>query len=127
MWLLDTDVLICHLRGKQVARDWLVEARSADNLCASVVTVVELIGGMRAAEKAPVLRLVSSLQILPVTETIARRAGELMRIYRASHQGVSIADYLIAATADIEGADLATLNVKHYPMLAGLRPAFKLD
>ncbi|MDR1238375.1 MAG: type II toxin-antitoxin system VapC family toxin [Propionibacteriaceae bacterium] len=127
MRLLDTDVLICHLRGKQVAHDWLVEARIADKLCASVVTVVELIGGMRSAEKAQVLRLVSSLRILPVTEVVARRAGEFMRIYRASHQGVSTADYMIAATADIEGAYLATLNVKHYPMFADLRPAFKLD
>jgi predicted nucleic acid-binding protein len=30
----------------------------------------------------------------------------------------------IAATADVVGAELVTLNVKHFPMLKGLKPAF---
>ena len=31
----------------------------------------------------------------------------------------------IAATAEIHGAELLTLNVKHFPMAHGLKPAFR--
>jgi predicted nucleic acid-binding protein len=31
---------------------------------------------------------------------------------------------VIAATAEIHEAELLTLNVKHFPMLEGLAPAF---
>lgn len=54
------------------------------------------------------------------------RDGELMRTYRRSHVGVGTADYLIAATAEVHGAELATLNVRHFPMFPDLRPPFPL-
>ncbi|MBK8447198.1 MAG: type II toxin-antitoxin system VapC family toxin [Micropruina sp.] len=127
MILVDTDVLIAHLRGVRVARDWLHRARLADPLAVSVVTVAELTGGMRSGERAAVHRLLSAFRIEPVTEAIGRRAGEFMRQYRRSHTGIATADYLIAATADERGAALATLNVRHFPMLDDLQPPFVLD
>jgi predicted nucleic acid-binding protein len=45
---------------------------------------------------------------------------------RRSRRGIGLGDYLVAATADVRGLDLATLNVKHFPMFKGLRPAFRL-
>ncbi len=38
----------------------------------------------------------------------------------ASH-GVGLADAIVAGTAESQGAELKTLNTKHYPMLRGLR------
>jgi hypothetical protein len=35
-----------------------------------------------------------------------------------------LADAIIAATAEAENADLKTLNIKHYPMIKGLKPAY---
>jgi predicted nucleic acid-binding protein len=35
-----------------------------------------------------------------------------------------VVDYVIAATAELSGARLATLNVKHFPMIPDLRSAF---
>ena len=46
------------------------------------------------------------------------------RWYRCSHPGIDIADYLIAATADLLGEQLVTLNVKHFPMFEGLVPPY---
>ena len=37
---------------------------------------------------------------------------------------IGLGDYLIAATALIEGLELATLNVRHYPMFPGLARPF---
>jgi predicted nucleic acid-binding protein len=54
--------------------------------------------------------------LLEVDERIAVRAGLMVRQYRKSH-GVGLADAIIAATAEVEDARLATLNVKHFPML----------
>lgn len=128
MTLVDSDVLIAHLRGVPQARRWLRETRSeAGPLHASVVSVVELTGGMRSAERHEVWRLLGALRIEPVSEIIARRAGEFMRTYRASHRSIGLGDYLISATADVRGLELATLNVRHFPMLKRLRPPFRLD
>jgi predicted nucleic acid-binding protein len=41
-----------------------------------------------------------------------------------AHSGIGLGDYLIAATALTEGLELATLNVRRYPMLPGLARPF---
>lgn len=129
MILVDTDVLIAHLRGVEAAHEWFVEARSRARgpLSASVVTCTEILGGMRAPEKSSVVRLLGTLRLRPVTEVVARRAGELMREYRRSHSAIGIGDYLVAATAEVQGFELATLNVKHFPMFPGLRAPFRIS
>ena len=126
MILVDTDVLVWSLRGSEAARAWLRGAREREPLAISVVTVAELTGGMRSSEKARVWSLLAALRAEPVTEVIARRAGEFRREYRASHAAISTPDYLIAATADVLGAPLATLNVRHFPMYEGLRAPFEV-
>lgn len=126
MTLVDSDVLIAHLRGDPDARGFLVESRRRGPLHTSVITVAEITGGMRSAERARVWRLLASLIVEPVTEAIALRAGEFGRTYRRSHQGIGLADLLIAATCRELGLQLVTLNVRHYPMYADLRPAFTL-
>jgi predicted nucleic acid-binding protein len=125
--LVDTDVLIASLRGNEVARDWLHDARTrTGRLAVSVVTNTEIIGGMRAPERRELARLLGSLRPLPVTDMIAHRAGELRRRYRRSHEGIGVVDYLVAATAQVHGLELATLNTRHFPMFDGLQPPFRL-
>lgn len=126
MRLVDSDILIAHLRGAAPARDWLLDARAEGPLAISVVSIAQLIGGMRGAELREVWRLLASFRAEPVTEIIARRAGDFMREYRRSHSGIGLGDYLIAATADVNGYEPATFNVKHFPMFQNLRPPFKL-
>jgi len=50
-----------------------------------------------------------------------------MRTWRRSHSGIGTSDYLIAATALELGMDLATLNVRHYPMFPDLTPPFTVS
>ena len=125
MILIDSDVLIEHLRGNADARDWLVQARRTSGpLAMSVISVTEIAGGMRSPERREVMRLLGSMQRFEVTEQVAWRAATLMREYRRSHSGIGLGDYLIAATALTEGLELATLNVRHYPMFTALKRPF---
>jgi predicted nucleic acid-binding protein len=125
--LVDSDVLIANLRGIDSAHTWLLKARTEQGpLAVSVVTVAEIIGGMRSPERREVNRLLSTLRTLPLTEAIAHRAGEFRRRYRRACTNIGIADYLIAATADLHGLPLATLNVKHFPMFDGLCAPFQI-
>lgn len=122
--LVDSDVLIAHLRGDERARQFLVERRRHGRLHTSAVSVAEITGGTRSAERPAVWQLLGSLTTAPVTERIAIRAGEFARTYRRSHRAIGIADYLIAATAAELGLALATLNTRRFPMFEALRPAF---
>ena len=67
------------------------------------------------------------METQPVTELIARDAAALMRRYRRSHASIGVADYLIAATVLARGYELATLNVRHFPMFPDLQAPFQLN
>jgi predicted nucleic acid-binding protein len=70
------------------------------------------------------MRLLAGFQWVDVNGDIAERAGELGRRFRRSHPGISSVDLIIAATALELNAELATSNVRHFPMFPGLRPAY---
>ena len=120
--LLDTDVLVDFLRGHSKAVAF-VTARSTRIILSSIV-VAELYAGVRGdREQAALEELVSLFRVVPVSGEIAKQGGLYKRDYGKSH-GVGLADAILAATAEAENAELKTLNVKHYPMLKGLRPAY---
>ncbi len=119
--LFDSTILIAHLRGDERATRLLVDAVDGVAL-ASVISRTEIEGGMRSGERAEVARLFDGLNLVPVTDAVARRAGAHLRAHRRSHPGVDVADYLIAASAEEAGATLVTLNVEHFPMFKEMRP-----
>ena len=57
MILLDSDVVIAHLRGTEPARDWQLTARRQQPLAISALTIAEVAGGMRSGETPRVLGL----------------------------------------------------------------------
>lgn len=79
---------------------------------------------MRSGERRAVTRLLDSLRALPVDRLVAWQAGEFRRRFHRSHGAVGIADYLIAATAQVLGYELATLNLRHFPMIPDLAAPF---
>lgn len=117
----DTSVLIDTLRGVPAAREAIIAARDGHHeLTASVLTKTELLSGMRSPEKTVTRQLVNAITWVAVTDEIAEAAGELGRAYRNSHHGIGVVDYVIAATVEHLGAQLWTLNLKHFPMFPGL-------
>lgn len=119
--VVDTSVLIDHLRGHDEARATLQAALDrGDRLVASLVTKVEVLAGMRAAEESATRELLSALDWIAVDDAIAERAGHLANRYLRSHPGVDPVDYIIAATAEELEAQLWTRNLKHFPMFPEL-------
>jgi hypothetical protein len=114
--LIDTDVLIDHLRGVEQAKRFLRERReSGDLLYSSVITHAELLAGARPPEEPLLRALVGNLQAVVIDAAIAEQAGFYCRQYSKSH-GLLLPDALIAASAKSVDATLVTLNAKHFPM-----------
>jgi predicted nucleic acid-binding protein len=123
--LLDTTVAVDHLRGDQAAVDLLKGLVEDDEtLAASEVVRFELVAGVRDDELPALERFFSAVSWVSVGEDVARAAGELARKYRRANSGIDAADYLIAATALLLEAELLTTDVRHFPMLEGLRPPY---
>ncbi len=123
--LLDTSVLIDHLRGDSAAREALAEAAvQGHRLASSVLVKVEVLAGMRPAEERRTRRLLDTLDWIEVDDDIAERAGLLANRYLPSHPGVDPVDHVIAATAELHDAVLWTRNVKHFPMFPELEPPY---
>lgn len=123
--LIDTSVLIDHLRGLAPAVDRLTAALDAgDELWSVTVVRTEILAGARPGEEASITRLLHLLRWVDVTPELADAAGRLAATYLRSHPGVDTVDYLVAAGAEHLDAELLTLNVRHFPMFPSLHSAY---
>ncbi len=122
--LVDTSILVDHLRGHEPARSLLRTEQAAGQLRASEITRLEVLAGMRSREEIPTRALLASLHWYPVDENVAEEAGRLGRRWLPSHGGIDGADLAIAATASLHRLRLLTRNVKHFPMIPDLRPPY---
>ncbi len=121
--LVDTDVLIDFLRGNDKAITFIDEF--SPHIILSPIVVAELYAGVKGTNELSVLdNFVSLFRVVPINSDIAKAGGLYKRDFGKSH-GVGLADAILAATANKENAELKTLNVKHYPMIRGLKPAYK--
>jgi len=122
--VVDTSVLIDFLRGHREAQLLLERERSTAPLHACEITRLEVLAGMRESEEEPTRAMLSTLLWHPVDEAVAEEAGALGRRWLSSHHTMDGADLAIAATAIVNQARLLTLNVRHFPMFAGLEPPY---
>jgi len=122
--LIDTDIIIDFLRGFDKAVRYI--KTNSEEIVLSVITVAELYAGVKGNDEHEELDdFIALFPILQITTEVAMIGGLYKREYFKSH-GVGLADGLIAASAEIHDAVLKTLNIKHYPMIKGLKsPYFK--
>jgi hypothetical protein len=112
--LLDTEVLVEYLRGREEAVGYL-EGLASD-LYVSVISIAKLFAGVRGDEEERSLwQLLLAFDAVPVSEKVARTGGLYRRDYGPSH-GTGLADAIIAATAAETGAKLVSCNRRHFPM-----------
>lgn len=118
-YLIDTNILIDHLRGDAVAGRFLHDVESGRlQATISVITECELLASpaLTPREERHVIALLELLPRVAVTSRVARLAADLRRRYT-----ITIADALIAATALRGHATLVTRNVKDFRAVRGLR------
>jgi tRNA(fMet)-specific endonuclease VapC len=126
-YLLDTNVLSEVIKKRPepavLARLREIEPRS---VFTSVVCVTELRYGARRRSGAEALweriarEVLSRVRILPLGETEALRAGDLLADMEAAGQPIGIEDILIGATALEASLTVATRNVRHFQRIRGL-------
>lgn len=124
--VVDPSVLIDHLRGHAAAVRCLRDALArGDELWSVTVVRTEVLAGARPSELAQTRTLLDSLRWLDVTPELADEAGALAAPWLRSHRHVDTLDHLVAAATVRLGATLLTQNVRHFPMIEGLRPAYE--
>ena len=120
LYVLDSTVLIDYLRGRPaVGRVQAMEPRG-DRPATTAINVEEVVRGLRAEEAHAAERLVDGLLVLTIDREAGWQAGEWRRDFAAHGVTLGQADCLVAATAMVSGATLATGNPKDFPM-DGLR------
>lgn len=82
---------------------------------------MELYAGVKGTREGRQLDLmIAHAKVQDVTGEIGVLAGKYLNQYRPSN-GLDVIDALIAATSKINGIQLATLNIKHFPMFEELK------
>lgn len=120
--LLDTCVLVDLLRRNARAEQAVLDFDEPPRVCA--VSRMELHAGARSQrEQARIDAVLAAFPEVEVAADVFKGAGAFLRHYGKSH-GLDIPDALIAATAEHHRLKLATLNVKHFPMFARLKPVY---
>jgi len=106
--LLDTDVLIDHLRGAR--RVSVAPAAGAY----SSITRAELYAG-RGTDEMVIDDLLGAYDEVPVARRIAEEAGRIRR-----EHGLSMPDAIVASTAILTRRELATRNRRDFARVPGL-------
>ncbi|KKS31993.1 MAG: putative ribonuclease VapC [Candidatus Amesbacteria bacterium GW2011_GWA2_42_12] len=117
----DTSIFIDKLRGGKRWDEFVESVEGDVNLYLPTIVVFELYSGKstkRAGEVKKLNQVIKYFERVELTEQIARRAGE---IYRDGVKDLQVPDYVIAATALELGAEVMTLNRKHFAKIPGVR------
>lgn len=122
--LIDTTVLInAERRGQS-----LDQAIGDRDRAMSVITANELLNGVhraqtnagRARRSAFVEHVISAMEPLPITTTIARAHAEIWAELEKNGDLIGAHDLWIAATALSHGMDIATANTRDFGRVPGL-------
>jgi predicted nucleic acid-binding protein len=115
--VLDTDIVINLLKKQdEVVAQFLTLVESKTSILISPIVVAEIYAGAYPREHKDIEAFFSLCQLVTTDADIARTAGGYANRYRKAFQGISLEDYLLAATARNHRCPLWTGNRKHYPM-----------
>lgn len=120
IYLPDTNILIGIVTGRREYASLLREFIEQRHLLATCSIVVsEVYAGMRPSEEANTSALLESLEFLPVTYEISKRAGLMRRELAKKGRVLTVADATIAAVAMENQCVLVTENAKDF-QISGL-------
>lgn len=123
MVVFDTSLIIDYLRrkkGEKTPFEKIIEKLKRNELSVPVLSLQELYQGKsmdKEGEEIRIQKILLPFNVLAYSVEIAKKAG---KIVRDSNNSVAFVDAAIAATAIINGAQLATLNLKDFEKIKGL-------
>jgi len=112
---LDSDVVINLLKKKEETLTKLQELGTCEFYISPTV-IAEVYAGARPKEKEQIEALFSYFKSVDINEEVGVITGNYANTFRKAFQGISLEDYMIAATAKFYSLQLWTYNKKHYPM-----------
>jgi predicted nucleic acid-binding protein len=115
-FLLDSDVIIWHLRGRKEVTEVLRDLQRFGLPACSALSVLEIQLGVKRGEEEKTDRFLKSLRIFDVDMEIASKAAQLIRERKAKGITLDLPDSVIAATCILHELILVTYNIKHYPI-----------
>jgi predicted nucleic acid-binding protein len=119
-YLLDTGLVLRHLRGQRRAVRLLSGLGKIGRLAVSAITRLEVHAGMRPDEQYATTKLLSRFITYDLDRELAERAGDLIRERQERHGALSVPDAIIAATALTHGLTLVTLSRADFEGIPGL-------
>jgi len=130
--ILDTSILIASERRGDSVRNILLQAKAAVgefDVAISAVSAVELTHGIfqartiadRERRRLFCEEVFHDLIVHSVSLPIALLAGQIEGEQAAKGISIAFEDLVIGSTALYLGYDLATLNVKHFSLIPGLK------
>lgn len=113
-YLLDTGIVIRHLRGQAAVVRLLRSLGKQERLSIASVTRLEIHAGMHPDEAYLTRKLLNRFVTYNLDRHIADRAGNFIREHQVNHLPLSVPDAIVAATAIAHQLTLVTLNVKDF-------------
>lgn len=120
-YLIDTNIIIDVLKNKQKACDFLESLASTYIPSISVLTVTEIIAGVKPSALNEMLKFLNTFNKISVTEDVSIIAGELIYSYAQKSRKIHFQDALIASTAILNNLVLATANIKDFEFIEELK------
>lgn len=118
--VLDTSILIDHLRGGDKWQQILSKLDKNTEVFIPTIVFFELYSGKSSADvgtSRKIRNLVKHFQRIELSENISEKAGQ---IYRDITSDLEVPDYIVAASALDIGGTVITLNDKHFHKIPGL-------
>lgn len=123
-YLLDTNVIVDHLRGRKI----LDLALFAQGAAISAITLAELYHGAAKSnhpkESQDLFKEIiatAEMEVLPVGRDTAYEFGNMKAFLEKKGQKLEDFDLLIAACAKVAKLTLVTANIKHFERIPNLK------
>jgi predicted nucleic acid-binding protein len=121
MTVVDTDVLIDALRGREPARTRIAEGLERGSLATTAITTFELRSGARSGtQETRIEDLLAPLTLLPFDDDASRAAANARRHLEREVRTIGMGDYLIAGVCLSRALPLLTRNREHFERVPGL-------
>ena len=115
--VLDTDIVIHLLKKQPEIVSCFIELLEAKTVfLLSPIVVAEIYAGAFQREHKEIETLFGLCKGVRIDSETGQFAGNYAHRYRKAYQGISLEDYLLAASARQNHCPLWTGNRKHYPM-----------